>query len=195
MSRARDRRVMVVVAVFMCGLAVGALRPLLGGEKPGAARPARQLKIKPCELTGKVVYPDGKTPAAKAPVRVWNVAQKKFLFETVTDANGAYSIPKLPPGRYVLTFGDRVRVELIVENGDKLPAGPLNVMIPRGRVLFYPSQLTNELAAGAAPGGSSTGIVGKLLTTKVIVIAGTATAVAVVAGHELTDDDNNVVSP
>ena len=101
---------------------------------------------------------------SSAPVRVWSVGQKKLICETATDAKGACTIPKLP-------------------------AGPLNVMIPRGRVRFYPADLAKELSAGPAA-------IGKLLTTEVILIGGTATAVGVVAGHGLADDgDDTVVSP
>lgn len=196
MSRARDRTWTLVVAVALCGVVAASARPPIAGGEPKGAQPSNVLRIKPGELTGRVLYTDGKTPAAKAPVRVWSVGPKKFVFETLTDPTGAYKIPKLSPGRYVIVFGDRVRVEVVVAAADdKLPTGPLNVIIPRGRVLFYPAQVAKELAAGA---GASTSAIAKLLSAKVILIGATATAVGVVAGHELADDDDDddvVVSP
>jgi hypothetical protein len=156
------------------------------------------LKMSPGGLTGKVLYPDGKTPVAKAPVRVWSVEEKKFICQAVTDDQGAYELPRLEPGCYVVVFGDRARVELLVADDAKRPAEPLNVLIPHGKVFFYPAQVARELAAGSAPGAPG-GFVGKLLTTKVLLLGGATTAVASVATKQVYDHNKShhhrVVSP
>ena len=63
------------------------------------------------EITGFVLFSDGKTPANDVPIRLWSFAQEKYVYETETDDDGFYKLPKLPIGTYQLEF-DRIRVEL-----------------------------------------------------------------------------------
>lgn len=93
------------------------------------------LRVKPAEITGKVLYPDGKTPAASVPVRVWSSTQRKFVHNTTTDKDGVYKLPKLAADRYLVIYADRVSVDLRVDAKAEQSVQPLNVVIPRGKVL------------------------------------------------------------
>jgi len=101
------------------------------------------------ELKGFVFYADGETPAAEVPVRVWDVNQRKFIYETTTDDFGAYFLPRLEPGRYFLTF-DWLKLELeVLGNEATLIQQPHDVIviIPRGLASVSINQMTSLLIA------------------------------------------------
>ncbi len=171
---------------------------------PSASRYAAFVSVKPGALTGRIAYADGKAPAAKVPVRLWSVEQKKFLHQAATDAQGAFSLPELVAGRYLLVCADRVFVDLRVDPQATL-AGGLNVIIPRGDGTF--AQMAPERQAAVlallsqnepqGQGGDNAGE-GFPLRTLVIVGGGTATAVGAVALAEHLndeDEDHGRVSP
>ena len=178
MKSRRGRMVVSVLTVLTMLLVSGpgSSRLLMAaeGETGAAVKYVRYLEVKPGELRGQVLYPDGKTPAAKVSVRVWSVEQKKFVHETVTDEKGNYTLPRLAAGRYLVVFGDRVSVDLRVVETASMVGKPLNVIIPHGQVFFSPEEMQAELA-GEGEGG------GKLLRTLLIVGAAGATAVGIVA--------------
>lgn len=70
-----------------------------------------QVELLEQEITGLALYPDGQTPVADMPVRVWNVDAKKIIFRGRTGRNGSFSIPRLEAGNNYLFVG-RVRVNL-----------------------------------------------------------------------------------
>ena len=174
----RGRGVVSVLTVVALLVALGPVSPrvLLAqeGQTGATVRYSQFLSVKPGPLSGRVLYPDGKTPAAKAPVRVWSVDQKKFVHQTTTDEKGNYKFPALKPGRYLVIFGDRVSVDLRVAETAKFGGKPLNIIIPRGQVFFAPEEMQVELL-GEGEGK------GKLLPTLLIVGGLGATAVGVVA--------------
>lgn len=185
--------VVVAVALLLVG-GPGSPRVLLAAEGGTAAEVtySRYLEVKPGELGGQVLYPDGRTPAAKVPVRVWSVQEKKFVYQTTTDEKGHYTVPKLAPGRYLVLFGDRVSVDLRVVETATFAGKPLNVIIPRGRVFLAPEELELELAGEEEEGRR------RLLGALLIVGAGGATAVAIVAvagGFEHAAKKKAIVSP
>lgn len=191
----RGRGLVSVVTAVAVLLVSGPAGPRLlraaESETVGAVRYSRYLEVKPGELKGRVLYPDGKTPAAEVPVRVWSPAEKKFIYEGKTDKQGNYTLPALKPGRYLLIFGDRVTVDLRVTKTAAFTGKPLNVFIPRGRAFFAPEEMEVELVGG----GEATG--GKLLTTLLIVGGGAATAVGIVAlaGGFEEEEEKVIVSP
>ena len=174
----RTRRwVAVVVSVALLYSSMPWTGCLLFAAGTAAAAASSQVAtISTQELSGKLLYPDGETPVAAAQVRVWSVAQKKFIYQTRTDAKGAYTLPQMSPGRYVLVYGDRVRVNLVVTAGKEPLLRFLNVIIPRGVPLVTEEQLAAELA-GATSGAVTAGV---LLTAIIIAVAGGALAVGVV---------------
>jgi hypothetical protein len=175
-------------------VASGPVRPtILFGEGEAPAAPYSQsLTIKPGSLTGQVLYPDGETPAANVPIRVWSVVDKKFIYEGTTDEKGMYRIPALGPGQYVVIAGDRVRVEVVVSDAASTTGKPLNIIIPRGKAFFSTQELEAELAGGAAPGQE------KLLRSVLVFSAAAVTAVGVLWATGALGGEGggrNVVSP
>ncbi len=204
----RRRPICIVVgAALLCILILGPGRTLLaelmaGKVAPEATEYKQFVVVKPQELKGTVWYPDGKTFAAGVPVRVWSVELKNFVHETDTDENGAYTLPKLAPGRYLVCFADRVVVELRVEEAAESAASQLDVLIPHGKGAFAqmaPAQKTVALMVFAATeedAGRDGAGEARLLRTVLIGAGGIGTAVAVLAVTDnLGDDDKKIVSP
>jgi len=159
------------------------------------------MSVKPGPLNGLVLYTDGQTPAAQVLVRVWSVEQAKFVLDITTDDKGAYQISELAPGRYFVVFGDRVYVDLRVDEKAQFAGGPLNVIIPRGEVVFAqmaPDQrfATLKTLGNTKPEGEQAAIAGVPLRTLLIVGGGTATAVGtVVAINALGEEHEHHASP
>ncbi len=164
---------------------LGSPRLLLASEEEGtpAVTYAQYLEIKPGELKGQVLYPDGKTFAAQVAVRVWSPSQKKFIYQATADKKGKYALPTLEPGHYLAIFGDRVTVDLRTVKDGTFAAKSLNVFIPHGRAFFAPREMETVLA-GAEEGGEEPGR-DKLLSSLVISGRdGTVTAVGTVSSVE-----------
>ena len=110
MSSGRLRGVVSVLTALAMLLVTGPGSPRLllaaEGQTAAEAKYSSYVEVKPGALNGQVLYPDGKTPATKVPVRVWSVAQKTFVHQTTTDEKGTYKLPKLEPGPYLVIFGD-----------------------------------------------------------------------------------------
>ena len=159
------------------------------GESAATVKYSQYLEIKPGELKGQVLYPDGKTPAATVPVRAWSLSEKKFVHQTNTDEKGQYNLPALKEGRYLLIFGDRVSVDLRVVESTDTKTRTLDVIIPRGRAFFSPEEMQVELAEEGSGGN-------RRLLTALILGGLVATAVAVpIALHDGGGDGHGVVSP
>ena len=155
----------------------------------------------PAPLSGQVLFPDATSPAGGVPVRMWSVRDQRFIYETVTDAEGAYSLPAVGPGRYWLVFGDKVTVEVEVsEEGEDAPK-TFTVIIPRGSVALarMPAEhWAAVLQATAAPEeGLLSGLMPKsrLMKSVLVVGGGSATAVGVAVEVKNDDDHEKVVSP
>ncbi|MBN1510510.1 MAG: carboxypeptidase regulatory-like domain-containing protein [Phycisphaerae bacterium] len=115
-------------------LAIGLL--LCAAVRVMAARPATSemySQLIEAEVKGFVFYTDGRTPAAKVPVRVWDVRRREFIIETETNEYGFYSLPRLEPGEYYLTYDwTRLRIQIIGEHdGDVQQPHHVVVVIPR----------------------------------------------------------------
>jgi len=67
-------------------------------QNAGAAAPASESGA----LSGFIFAKDMKTPVAGAVVRIRNLADQKELASQPTDANGMFTIPGIPEGRYIL---------------------------------------------------------------------------------------------
>lgn len=168
--------VVLVVALVWVGGPLGGGRLWAQGSTAEVSY-SQYLEMAPGELGGQVLYPDGKTPAVRVPVRVWSVQEKRFVYQTATDEKGTYKLPRLVPGRYLVLFGDRVSVDLRVAETAGVLAKPLNVIIPRGRVFLTPEELELEVTGvGTEEEGRR-----RLLGTLLIVGAGAVTAVGLVA--------------
>ncbi len=209
MSRWRSSLAIVLLAALLAWAPTGEVFAEEQGSlvQAGAVKYGQFVTVKPGELTGVVLYPDAKTPAANVAVRVWDVQKGQFVCDLRTDKAGLYKLPKLAPGRYFVVFGDRVNVILDVVDGTESSIDTLNVLIPRGKTVFArmgPQQRSAVLTvlaqtqgqgAGAAEGGKK--VLGLPLGTVVLGVGGIATAVALVAvaSDDDGDDTRIIVSP
>ena len=157
---------------------------LFAADEAAAARHGSFLWAKPGGLSGKVVFSDGKSPAKFVPVRIWSTTKKKFVHNTITDKEGAYKLPKLASDNYLAVFGDRVCVDLRVDEKATSGTQSLKVVIPRGRVLAAPGTNT---AVGVAASSTSAYYYDRDALMKALIIGGIivgvvggATAVAAV---------------
>lgn len=71
------------------------------------------MELIPEEVNGVVLFPDGQTPVADLPIRVWDADQEKILFRTSTDRDGIFKLPEVPTGRLFIYVG-RMRIEVRV---------------------------------------------------------------------------------
>ncbi len=164
--------------------------PLFAADKTKAIKYREFLVVSPGEIIGKVLYPDGKTPAATVPVRVWSTSKKKFVFEATTDKKGAYKLPKLATDGYFVVYGDRVSVDLRVEEKAKQTLRWLNVIIPRGKVFFAAERQAGELWGELGLERAA------LLKSLILIGAGGATAVGIIAATgNLGEETKKIVSP
>ncbi len=56
-------------------------------------------------IRGVVLKIDGSTPKQGIDVKLWKVDQEKTIFNTKTDKDGVFVIPKLTEGGYYITIG------------------------------------------------------------------------------------------
>lgn len=131
----------------------GVVYALIGGVLwPGTAGAKNQYVVSPIvsgELQGFVFYADGETPAAEIPVRVYDIPRREFIHETITDDYGFYSLPRLEPGRYFLTFDWlKLEFEVLPKEGERLQQPhDVIVIIPRGLATVSLAQLSSLLFA------------------------------------------------
>ncbi len=202
MRSTRNLLVEVVAVLVALGSVTVTCSILLAGE-PGSQLMHMQSALwQPAPLSGQVLFPDATSPAGGVPVRMWSVAERRFIYETVTDAEGAYSLPAVGPGRYWLVFGDKVTVDVEVSEEGKDAPKTFTVIIPRGSVALarMPAERwAAVLEATAAPEGGSLlgGLMPKsrLMKSVLVVGGGSATAVGVAVAVKSDNDHKKVVSP
>ena len=190
--------VAVLAAVaLLCSSTMGATGPASEAGKAPEVKYSDFLLVKPGAFGGKVLYTDGKTPAAGVAVRVWSTTQEKFVHNTTTDKKGEYKLPKLEAGQYLVVYGDRVRVDLRVDEKAELSPQPLNVIIPRGKLYAAPEGGVGELGPSVLGLDEEGG--GPTLRSVLFIGGGVVTAVGVVAavaaGLGGGGGSKNVVSP
>ncbi len=186
---------LVAALVLAPALVVGKVL-LDKSQSEGGGAPA-VLRVASRPLSGSVVYPDRKTAVAEASVRVWSVETGSFVLETATDAGGAFELPSLDEGSYILVVGDRVMTRLSVEkDADPLPDGVCFV-VPHGKAVFAQMPLEQKAAVLSqfpAQGPEEGGI--GLLNTVLISAATSAVVIGVVDATDIIEDEETrIVSP
>jgi hypothetical protein len=91
---------------MVCGIACLAFAFVCSGAGFGP-----HMELIPEQIVGVVLFPDGHTPAANLPVRVWDVDREKTIYRTQTDDDGVFEIPELKPGRMQIFIG-RMKVDI-----------------------------------------------------------------------------------
>lgn len=132
------------LALMMAASLLGAV----GGAWAALPKQGAFSRVLSAEVQGIVFYADGETPAAEVPVRIWDIDQREFIYETETDRDGYFALPKLEPGKYYVTF-DWMRLELEVVSTGELVQQPHDVIviIPRGLGFMSINQLNLILMA------------------------------------------------
>lgn len=190
----------LILAVAMLGLATGGIRAEDAAQPVPSVRYGASIAVQPGTLTGRVLFPDGRSPAAGIAVQAWSVERGAYVAQTVTDADGAYVLKSLPAGRHLLVVGGRVSVDVLASPKAE-HEGPLNVIIPHGVGTFAqmsPERQAAVLVLMAQSDAEQEPVTRRPLRTVLIIGGGTATAIGtVVAIDEIGDDHHGgkVVSP
>ncbi len=174
--------VAAVMAALLCAALAARAAPAPSKEDAAAANRSRVLTIKPAQIQSVALHSDGKTPAATVPARIWSIAKKKFVHEATTDEDGACALPKLPEGRYIGIFGDRLRLDIVVDEAKGQATEKLKVVIPRGKSQVTRKKLATELARvgpSFAAGGQAGAGLRSWLSNPWITAGVVATAIAV----------------
>jgi len=95
---------MLIDKVFRSrGLVTGVLAAFVSLVMPMGEFARAQATVAPGgSLAGFIYGKDMKTPVAGAVVKIRNVGDQKELTSLPSDANGMYTIPGIPEGRYIL---------------------------------------------------------------------------------------------
>ncbi|OGV66984.1 MAG: hypothetical protein A2498_09340 [Lentisphaerae bacterium RIFOXYC12_FULL_60_16] len=129
---------------------------ILGGSV-FAQEGGAQVQFLPQQIIGMVLYPDGQTPVADLPVRLWDVKQKRVLVRSETDEQGRFQIPRQVEGDFMLFVG-RLVVDLrilkaagaaVAQRHDMVMVLPRGMLVPGGRlydVLLSPALVGATLA-------------------------------------------------
>ena len=102
------------------------------------------------DVTGFILYSDGETPAKNLPIRVWDIEQEKFVYNTESDDNGMYRIPTLEKGRYTIYY-DRIRTHLNMLNTQATASAHSHnivVILPRNIAALNYVQMQATILAG-----------------------------------------------
>jgi hypothetical protein len=101
----------------------------------GRAEPL--LEIVPEEIVGIALYPDGITPVAELPIRLWSEARQRVIFRTQTAADGTFRVPRTAAGPCFLFVG-RVKMNLRMlppSAGGTYQQHDIIIVVPRSLVV------------------------------------------------------------
>ena len=96
-------------SMLMCAVLVSGFCWCTGHAQDSEAH----MSLSPEKIVGVALFPDGETPVANLPVRMWDMAAKKFIYRTRTNKHGVFNVPRLGNGLHSLFVG-RVKIDLCV---------------------------------------------------------------------------------
>ena len=125
-----------VVAVLACG---------------ARTREASYTVIVREDIEGHVLYEDGHSPVYRAPVRLWDIDRRRFVYQTATDRNGFFAIPVEEQGNYYLVFDwTRIKFKAVEpEGGRQIQSTHVVTILPRPVGYVSTPYLVNLLAASS----------------------------------------------
>lgn len=115
-----------------------------------------RIDMLPESIRGIILYPDGKTPVADVPIRLWSVKEDRIVHRSASDANGAFEIPRMSGGECFLFIG-RLRIDLrvlahhgeaLIQQHDMILVMPRRMLVTGGRM--YDVLISPVLAAASA---------------------------------------------
>ena len=108
----------------------------------------------PESLQGIVLFPDGETPVAKLPIRLWDIKGKKIIYRLETNEDGIFRIPRLLTGNSLLFVGRLIVNLSVIEKGnlagqqhDMIVVMPRSMLVTGGRMFDV---LISPILANAA---------------------------------------------
>lgn len=69
------------------------------------------LSVSATEIRGIVLHSDGETPVVDLVIKVWDADKEKTVFETRTNADGVFVLPRLGKGRFFVRVG-KLKIDL-----------------------------------------------------------------------------------
>lgn len=115
------------------GVCLGAILLLAAGR----GETPIEIELLPEDIVGVVLRPDGKTPIAELPVRVWNTEKNKTIYRTKTDKDGIFRLPALKASRNIVFVG-RVKIDMRILSARKdalMQRHDWVIVMPRGLLM------------------------------------------------------------
>ena len=130
-------------------IAAAAVAVLACGARPPAGEASYTVIVRDY-IEGHVLYEDGCTPVYRAPVRLWDIDRRRFVYHTETDRSGFFSIPVDAAGNYYLVFDwTRVKFRAVEPEGGLVQRTHVVTILPRPVGYVSTPYLVNILAASS----------------------------------------------
>ena len=137
---------------------IAAAAAVFGATGPATSENGRVeplLEIVPEEIVGIALYPDGETPVAELPIRVWSQERRRIILRTRTAEDGTFRVPRTAVGPCFLFVGRvKMNLQMLPTGGDGTNQHhDIVVVVPRslivGQSLPTAGVITGSSAAGA----------------------------------------------
>lgn len=132
----------VCSAAMTCGFP-----PVFGGPADRLqSDPGPQMAVQSSDIRGVVLRSDGETPISSLPIRVWDAVRERVIFDTSTDDQGLFRIPKLGESRFFVIVGElRIDLQMFKNAGIHQQRHDIVIVLPRkiavGTVAPIPAML------------------------------------------------------
>jgi|GEM_PF-3474874 len=117
-----------VILASACGLC----KAIAGPADRLNSDPGPQMAIQSSDIRGIVLRSDGETPISSMPVKLWDAKKEKITYETRTDGDGLFQIPRLGEGRFFVIIGEmRIDLQMFRNAGIHQQRHDVVVVLPR----------------------------------------------------------------
>lgn len=141
------RRIMFVAVIVMgCCLSAAVVAEnkeasTKTGMESMAIVPQSRVEIPMQEFSATVIRSD-ESSVAGAPVKVWDLNKKTFVWKSKSDEEGVVQVPALSEGSYLFVVGDRIAIPAVVAEDAPDLSDDVQFLLPRGKSSF--ADMTDE---------------------------------------------------